>query len=60
MQLANSDPEGAAMMGVNVTYMRFLTFGISAALACSYGQKSPSSDPSNDAGCAGSDGDLVS
>ena len=34
MQLANSDPEGAAMMGVNVTYMRFLTFGISAALAC--------------------------
>ena len=22
------------MMGVNVTYMRFLTFGISAALAC--------------------------
>ena len=34
MQLANSDPEGAAMRGVNVTYMRFLTFGISAALAC--------------------------
>ena len=33
MQLANSDPEGAAMMGVNVTYMRFLTFGISAGLA---------------------------
>lgn len=33
MQLANSDPEGAAMMGVNVAYMRFLTFGISAALA---------------------------
>lgn len=34
MQLASSDPEGAAMMGVNVTSMRFLTFGISAALAC--------------------------
>ena len=33
MQLANSDPEGASMMGVNVTYMRFLTFGISAGLA---------------------------
>lgn len=33
MQLASSDPEGAAMMGVNVSYMRFLTFGISAALA---------------------------
>ena len=33
MQLANSDPEGAAMMGVNVTYMRLLTFGISAGLA---------------------------
>ena len=33
MQLASSDPEGAAMMGVNVAYMRFLTFGISAALA---------------------------
>lgn len=33
MQLASSDPEGAAMMGVNVSYMRFLTFGISAGLA---------------------------
>lgn len=33
MQLASSDPEGAAMMGINVTYMRFLTFGISAGLA---------------------------
>ena len=33
MQLASSDPEGAAMMGVNVAYMRFLTFGISAGLA---------------------------
>lgn len=33
MQLASSDPEGAAMMGVNVSYMRFLTFGISARLA---------------------------
>ena len=33
MQLASSDAEGAAMMGVNVTYMRFLTFGISAGLA---------------------------
>ena len=34
MQLACSDPEGAAMMGINVSHMRFLTFGISAALAC--------------------------
>lgn len=33
MQLASSDAEGAAMMGVNVAYMRFLTFGISAGLA---------------------------
>lgn len=33
MQLASSDPEGASMMGVNVAYMRFLTFGISAGLA---------------------------
>lgn len=33
MQLASSDPEGAAMMGINVTKMRFLTFGISAGLA---------------------------
>lgn len=34
MQLASSDPEGAAMMGINVSHMRFLTFGISGALAC--------------------------
>jgi branched-chain amino acid transport system permease protein len=34
MVIASSDPEGAAMMGVNVSAMRFLTFGISAALAC--------------------------
>lgn len=34
MQLASSDPEGAAMMGINVSHMRFLTFGISAGLAC--------------------------
>lgn len=33
MQLASSDPEGAAMMGINVSHMRFLTFGISAGLA---------------------------
>lgn len=33
MQLACSDPEGAAMMGINVSHMRFLTFGISAGLA---------------------------
>ncbi len=33
MTIASSDPEGAAMMGVNVTHMRFLTFGISAGLA---------------------------
>lgn len=34
MTLANSDPEGAQMMGINVGHMRFLTFGISAVLAC--------------------------
>lgn len=33
MQLACSDSEGAAMMGINVSKMRFLTFGISAGLA---------------------------
>ena len=33
MQLACSDAEGAAMMGINVSHMRFLTFGISAGLA---------------------------
>lgn len=33
MQLASSDPEGAQMMGINVSKMRFLTFGISAVLA---------------------------
>lgn len=33
MQLASSDPEGAQMMGINVSHMRFLTFGISAVLA---------------------------
>ncbi len=34
MELASSNPESAAMMGINVSYMRFLTFGISAGLAC--------------------------
>lgn len=33
IRLAASDPEGAAMMGINVSHMRFLTFGISAGLA---------------------------
>lgn len=34
MELSCSNSEAAAMMGINVTYMRFLTFGISAGLAC--------------------------
>ncbi len=34
MELACSNTEAAAMMGINVTFMRFLTFGISAGLAC--------------------------
>lgn len=41
MQLASSDAEGAAMMGVNVAYMRFLTFGISAGLAAIAGIHNP-------------------
>ena len=34
MELASSNAESAAMMGINVSHMRFLTFGISAGLAC--------------------------
>lgn len=34
MELASSDAQSAAMMGINVSHMRFLTFGISAGLAC--------------------------
>lgn len=34
MELSCSNTEAAAMMGINVTLMRFLTFGISAGLAC--------------------------
>ena len=34
MELASSNAQSAAMMGINVSHMRFLTFGISAALAC--------------------------
>lgn len=34
MELASSNPQSAAMMGINVSHMRFLTFGISAGLAC--------------------------
>lgn len=33
MRAAASDSEGAAMMGIDVSYTRFLTFGISAAFA---------------------------
>ena len=32
--LASSNAQSAAMMGINVSHMRFLTFGISAGLAC--------------------------
>lgn len=34
MELASSNAQSAAMMGINVSHMRFLTFGISAGLAC--------------------------
>lgn len=34
MELASSNAQSAAMMGINVNHMRFLTFGISAGLAC--------------------------
>lgn len=34
MELASSNPQSAEMMGINVSHMRFLTFGISAGLAC--------------------------
>ena len=34
MELASSNAQSAAMMGINVSHMRCLTFGISAGLAC--------------------------
>ncbi len=37
MELASSNPESATMMGINVSLMRFMTFGISAGLACCAG-----------------------
>ena len=37
MRAAATDPEGAAMIGINVNTTRFLTFGISAALGCMAG-----------------------